>query len=134
MSSRTARIVAIVWTLLVLGLHAIPRSQLRRSPVRALTEVEGPDKLAHFVLFALFGILWMWAARSRRGTILIAGLAYAVALEIMQSVAIAGRTGSVSDFVADAVGLVLGLIAMSAVTSWKSRTAIEPFADVRDRA
>ena len=122
---RPARILAILWTLLMLGLHAIPRTQLRGLPGKELTEVEGPDKLVHVLLFALFGILWMWDSRERRWTILVAGLAYAIALEIMQSIAVAGRSGSVSDFVSDAVGLILALVAMVALATWKARVAIK---------
>jgi VanZ family protein len=126
---RPARILAILWTLLMLGLHAIPRTQLRRLPGKELTEVEGPDKLVHVVLFAVFGLLWMWDSRERRWAIFFAGLAYAIALEFMQSVAVAGRSGSVSDFMSDAVGLILGLIPMVALASWKARVAIRSGSD-----
>ena len=65
------------------------------------------------------------AAPGRRWTILLVGLAYAVALEIMQSVAVSGRSGSMSDVAYDAIGLVIGVVAMAALASWRARASVK---------
>jgi VanZ family protein len=98
-------------------------------PGKSLTEVEGPDKVVHIILFAGFSVLWMIASPGRRWTILLAGLAYSIALEIMQSLAVSGRSGSMSDVTSDAIGLVIGVIAMAAFASWRDRKAVKVAAE-----
>jgi VanZ family protein len=106
---RSARAWAWVWTVTVLLLHAIPRRTLLEMPGGKLTGTEGPDKAVHVILFAVWAALWSLAVPRRPLLILAAGLAYGAGLEVFQQTLIAGRSGSVYDLTADAIGLVIGV-------------------------
>ena len=67
------------------------------------------DKLAHFLLFAAFGGLWLRACPRRLVWIAIAGTALGLAIEILQSSLGWGRMGDGADLLADCVGLFFGL-------------------------
>lgn len=67
------------------------------------------DKLAHFLLFAAFGGLWLRACPRRLVRIAIAGTALGLAIEILQSALGWGRMGDGADLLADCVGLFFGL-------------------------
>ena len=77
----------------------------------------GSDTLAHFLLFfplGAGGALWMAtldAATQRRARLALLGLilAFAAATELAQTL-MEDRTGSISDFVADAAGGGTGLL------------------------
>ena len=76
-----AHLLAIVWTLGILAACTIPGSDLPKINIVSF------DKAAHFVVFAGFGWLWMWALREtprRTWRVLAFGLAYAVLTEIYQ--------------------------------------------------
>ncbi|MDD5541338.1 MAG: VanZ family protein, partial [Candidatus Marinimicrobia bacterium] len=75
------------------------------------------DKLVHLLEYAVFGILLMLAFRSdqidqpmRRANLqtIIVGILYGLSDEIHQFF-IPGRISSIEDFVADALGILLGV-------------------------
>lgn len=67
------------------------------------------DKLAHFLLFAVFGVLWLRTCPRKIWQIALAGTLLGLAIEIAQSVLGWGRMGDAADFLADFVGLGFGL-------------------------
>ncbi len=67
------------------------------------------DKLAHFLLFAAFGALWLRGYPRQMVRIAIAGIVLGLAIEILQSVLGWGRVGDGADFAADCVGLFFAL-------------------------
>lgn len=85
-------------------------------------DVVGIDKLAHFVLFCL----WALAVRRDFGSsfrwplAVMTGLVFSWITEILQ-IAVEGRTFDWTDIVADAVGLVSGLLMGRFVLQWLSR-------------
>ena len=67
------------------------------------------DKLAHFLLFAAFGALWLKACPRRLVRIAIAGTVFGLAIEILQSALGWGRMGDGADLAADCIGLFFAL-------------------------
>lgn len=75
----------------------------------------GVDKLVHAGLFAGLAVTGRWAGLPGRP--LAAGLAaYAAVSEVIQALAPLRRDGSVWDWLADVVGMVLGLLLWAALT------------------
>ncbi len=104
------RALALLWTALVLALHAIPRPQLERVPKAGdLVSTSGPDKIVHVVMFMVLGWLWSRCAPRRPLAVLAAGIAYGFALEVYQGWLVVGRKYSLTDALCDAVGMALGI-------------------------
>jgi hypothetical protein len=89
------------------------------------------DKLAHVVLFAGFVVFWRWAGSPRKGTILT-GLLLGIVTELGQNLEIVGRSATLPDLLADALGVLIGeglwllgarareLLIESAPPSWRA--------------
>ena len=104
-----ARVLAVVWTFVTLGLHSIPRAQLLELPGgETLVSTSGSDKVAHVFLFGVLALLWTLGTGYRPLAVVAGGLAYGAILELYQEWLIPGRSGSLPDLVADAVGLAIG--------------------------
>lgn len=88
-------------TLVILGALMMP------GPAVPDVGFDGIDLLAHLCLFGAWGaaVVWEWAPRW--WVLLVVGLAFAVGTEALQTVAVQ-RTFSLSDIVADLVGITLG--------------------------
>ncbi|MDO9476103.1 MAG: VanZ family protein [Pseudohongiella sp.] len=79
-------------------------------PIRPPSESAFPmDKVVHCMMFAVSGFLVCRAWLPTRGAMLIIAmlLAFAALTEVMQMV-VPGRSGSVMDWLADGVGVLLG--------------------------
>lgn len=103
-----AHLLAIIWTLGILTACTIPGRDLPSLNIPSL------DKVAHFVVFAGFGWLWM---RALRGTpaqktwrVLAAGLAYAALTEIYQGLLPFYRSPDLYDALANALGLLAAVL------------------------
>ncbi|GAB5534133.1 MAG: hypothetical protein Rubg2KO_03820 [Rubricoccaceae bacterium] len=94
-------IPAFVLSLGVLALCSIPGTSLPR--VRLLTA----DKLAHIVMFAALGWMWLRAFPEKVAWIVGGGVAFAVFTEVWQHTLPIGRTGDPADAVADILGLAM---------------------------
>jgi membrane associated rhomboid family serine protease len=68
----------------------------------------GVDKIVHGALFAALALSGRWAGigRPALGVLLVV---YAAVSEVLQEVTALDRTGSVTDWLADVVGVLLGL-------------------------
>jgi hypothetical protein len=78
----------------------------------------GVDKLVHGALFAALALTGRWAGIGR--TVLVAVLVlYAAVSEVLQGMI--GRDAAVGDWVADVVGLLLGLLVWQLVTDRRTR-------------
>ena len=104
-----ARILAILWTLAILAACSLPGNELPKIHF----DLFEPDKIAHFILFFLFGTLWLMATpetqKGRRLIIIGLGVLYAVLTEIYQSVIPMGRTADPMDAVANIIGLLAAI-------------------------
>jgi VanZ family protein len=104
------RALAIIWAVVVFGLHSIPRYQLLQVPGGdMLVRGTGPDKIAHTVLFLILGFLWSRCFPRRALAVVAGGIAYGYALELYQGWLVAGRACSSADALADTFGMVLGV-------------------------
>lgn len=105
------KILAIGWTLVILGLCSIPGRSL---PGVSLFEF---DKVAHFGIFFVFAVFWMWALRmslqKRILAVMASGIAYAVLTEIYQGLLPFERTPDVYDALANSLGLMVGVASYS---------------------
>src|SRR5688500_17980442 len=68
----------------------------------------GVDKIVHGALFAALALSGRWAGIGPRVLAVLLVL-YAVVSEVLQEVTALERTGSVADWLADVVGVLLGL-------------------------
>ena len=103
MSRARAWLPAIAWAALIFALSSRPRLPVDLEP--------GTDKIAHFLAYAVLGVL---LARAREaegfgfGWALALGLAYAASDEWHQSF-VPGRATELGDWIADALGVGAGL-------------------------
>ena len=84
--------------------------------------VVGADKVVHLLMYAVFAFLCLWGYRQqyttrRRGyrkkALLLAaviGIAYGGLTEIIQENFVPGRIGDRFDFLADAIGTIVGIL------------------------
>ena len=70
----------------------------------------GVDKLVHLLLFAALAASGRWAG-ARAGVLAGVLVLYAAVSEVVQVVSALGRSASVADWIADAVGVLVGLLA-----------------------
>ena len=78
----------------------------------------GVDKLVHLLLFAALAASGRWAGA--RADVLAGVLVlYAAVSEVVQGVSALGRSASVADWIADAVGVLVGLLAW-ARAGWRT--------------
>lgn len=117
--------MAILWTAFIVIACSVPAQSL--SPIEPGL---GVDKIAHFVLFAIFGGLWMRVvcpptranARTclrRRGLAFVAmGSLFAGGTEVYQHVLPIQRFGDPYDALADGIGLFAG-VAFYVLYAWR---------------
>ena len=106
----------ILCGIIILILTGLPGSCFPR-----VKPVIGLDKVVHLCMYASFAFLCIWGYRQpykerddhyRRRALLLASLisiAYGGLTELMQEYIVVSRTGSWYDFLADAIGTVLGI-------------------------
>jgi len=96
---------AAVWSLAILFLTSIPNPSLDVPP--------NSDKVAHFAVYAILGLLCARAAKLRRDDIatllaLIAGISLFGAIDEAHQYFIPGRSPAVDDWMADSLGGIAG--------------------------
>ena len=112
--------VIIVWTLILLGLLLAP---ITESQIPTPGGFKHFDKVAHFGLFAITGLVSAFGARflSRFRTRMLFGIAFglflAVCTELAQSL-IPIRNMSLYDLLADVAGLSVGLLLYAFLHRW----------------
>ncbi len=97
-----ARGVFAVVVLLSLAVLFAPADDVPASP-------PGVDKLVHLLLFAALAVSGRWAG-ARLGVLGGVLVLYAGISEVVQGVSALQRSASVADWVADAVGVLAGLL------------------------
>ena len=85
------------------------------------TAPPGVDKVVHAALFAALAGTGRWAALGARG-LALALLVYAAGSELVQGLDLLNRSASLADWLADAVGILLGL-ALGGLLSRRPRPA-----------
>ncbi len=101
--------LAAIWTVVVLILLIVPATMVSSAGV------PHADKVAHFGVFAVLGLLWMAALRrpipQRSLFVFVGGVAFGILTEYLQASHTAGRQGELGDVLADTLGLVAGIFA-----------------------
>lgn len=104
-------IVPILWALLILGLHAIPGSDI---PAQNWMDLFQMDKLLHVIMFAILSSS-VFVALGKSGSIRkykwfvgIMLVLYGIGLEFAQDLWFLEREASMGDIIADALGVLLG--------------------------
>jgi VanZ family protein len=95
---------ACLWAALIFALSA--------QPTLPVSLGDGRDKLAHLTAYAVLGFLLARARGAGRAALwlpILLGLAYAASDEIHQSF-VPGRSADPFDWVADAIGVALGVL------------------------
>ena len=108
----------LAWALLILGLHAVPGSDL---PQESLLDLLHADKVIHLGMFAVLSSS-VFVALGKSGSIRkykwFAGLAlffYGIGLEFAQDLWFVGREASWGDILADGLGVLAGRLAFRGI-------------------
>jgi VanZ family protein len=119
---KRARTLTISWSLLILVLCFIPGQEFPD------VHIPMADKWVHFILFAVFTFLWMCARPSMKfGALLLAfifGSVFGLVVEEIQGLlAFLGRSKSVQDIYADAIGSAIGLFIFY-ILAWRAARTV----------
>jgi len=107
---------AFSWAAFILIICLLPGEEL---PDINFWEIDIEDKLAHLSVFGLLAILLVYGAHRRKlhekpkyyfWLLIISGLFYGAMTEILQGLFVPSRLASFTDFIADAIGTILGTI------------------------
>jgi VanZ family protein len=118
---RNALIVAIAATVMlaVLSLSAVPKLNLSLG-------IKSGDKYLHFIAYFGLSILWYFALRDKinkkafKILVPLGLIFYGIILEGLQSGLTTYRTGDVYDAIANAAGVIVGLILFNKIVKWYS--------------
>jgi VanZ family protein len=123
------RTPALLWTLFILTLMAIPGKML---PQEEKTFIPNLDKLVHATLFGTFVFLWSiyYATRKEKNNqsdsrfvlIMIIACLYGYGTELMQKYIIPNRDYDIYDILADSIGAVLGFLIVRLTVKWFKTT------------
>lgn len=105
------KLVAIIYFLFIAFLHLIPGTSI---PTVSFADLFQLDKLVHLILFAgaylvLLKALQQYFFRNKRFYLVFFCVFYGFLLEYLQSTFGQNRFGDVLDFVADTIGVFVGL-------------------------
>ena len=104
-------IIAIIWAIIIAILHAVPSSS---APDFSFTFFVHLDKLIHIILF-MFGVYFFAIAYEEKQKqfflfpIIISFVLYGGSLEVMQGIIFEDRISDIYDFVADIIGIFIGV-------------------------
>ena len=124
MAQRT--LPAWLWTAFLLVLCLLPRHLTpERSSAAMAGTVPHLDKLVHFGLFAVFGLLWTraLAPSPRRRAVLVIGALLAAGTELAQGLVVVDRDPNLLDALADLAGLAGGVAGYEFFLRWGHGTS-----------
>ncbi len=116
---RNALILAVLATVIigVLSLSAVPKINLELG-------IKSGDKYLHFIAYLGLSTLWYFALKDRIQKRLfnffvpLALIFYGIILEGLQSGITTYRTGDVYDALANAIGVIVGLVLFKRIIKW----------------
>ena len=103
--------IAIIWVIIIAFLHFVPSSSV---PDFSLTFFFHLDKLIHVILF-MFGVYFFAIAYKEKQKnmflcpIIISFILYGGLLEFMQGIIFKNRISDIYDFIADIIGVFIGV-------------------------
>jgi VanZ family protein len=111
-------LLLISWSVLIFIITAIPGNYIPQ-PL-GFINLFSPDKIAHIFIFTPFSYLFLDFLLLRKNAkfkkrkyyifVLLCGIIYAGFTELLQLFVIVGRSGNIYDFLADLIGVFLGII------------------------
>lgn len=118
---------ALIWATVILVLISLPGEDLPDFDIWAI-DIE--DKLGHFGVFGLLAVLMVYGRFLRKGAltrkellfIFLIGTGYGAFTEILQGLAFPTRFASVSDFIADSLGALLGTVFGNLVIKYRRKS------------
>jgi hypothetical protein len=122
-------LLAWSWTLVILVLCWLPRRYFPEGERLPRTIfVPNFDKIVHMGIFVVFAFLWMRVDRAADQTrrVLVAGLALAFISELGQELPIVRRDANVFDWIADSLGVVVGIYAFKLACRYFEKRAPQP--------
>jgi VanZ family protein len=116
MKLHRAHVLAVLWTIFIASSCLLPAAAFRSFSFDTLLEL---DKVIHFVLYAVFILLWALAIRDismkQKITLLLIGVTYGILIEVLQSTMALGRSYDIGDIVSNTVGCIIGVILITFV-------------------
>lgn len=115
------RIIVIIYFLFIAVLHLIPSTSL---PEVSLSDLFQLDKLVHAFLFAgaflvLYKYCLQYYIKFSRFILVIICVFYGFLMEFLQALLAQNRNGDIMDFVADTIGVLLGLYLSTKFRTWR---------------
>jgi len=103
-------VILIVYVGCIVALSLLPPQDLPKIPL-----FYGADKLIHFMMYFIFSLLGCWAVKTEENNkrillILFVTIGWGIFMEIMQLEMHAGRSFSWLDELANATGVLIGII------------------------
>ncbi|MFT7100470.1 MAG: VanZ family protein, partial [Bacteroidia bacterium] len=109
-------VLAVLWTIFIASSCLLPAAAFRSFSFDTLLEL---DKVIHFVLYAVFILLWALAIRDvsmkQKIGLLLIGVTYGILIEVLQSTMALGRSYDIGDIVSNTVGCIVGVILITFV-------------------
>ena len=116
MKLHRAYVLAVLWTIFIASSCLLPAAAFRSFSFDTLLEL---DKVIHFVLYAVFILLWALAIRDvsmkQKIGLLLIGVTYGILIEVLQSTMALGRSYDIGDIVSNTVGCIVGVILITFV-------------------
>ena len=108
---------AVLWAAFIMLLCGLPGSDL---PDINFWDIDIEDKIAHAGVFGILGFLMVYGSIRRKAkpflsrkhilTLMLIASAYGALTEIFQDLFFPSRFGDITDFIADTIGAVLGIL------------------------
>jgi VanZ family protein len=116
MKLHRAYVLAVLWTIFIASSCLLPAAAFRSFSFDTLLEL---DKVIHFVLYAVFILLWALTIRDvsmkQKIGLLLIGVTYGILIEVLQSTMALGRSYDIGDIVSNTVGCIVGVILITFV-------------------
>lgn len=108
---------AVLWAAFIMLLCGLPGSDL---PDINFWDIDIEDKIAHAGVFGVLGFLMVYGSVRRKAkpfisrkhtlNLILVATAYGALTEIFQDLFFPSRFGDITDFIADTIGAVLGIL------------------------
>lgn len=104
-------LIAVLWLVFIAILHAVPGSDIADYSWLDFFQL---DKLIHAIVFLIGVFLWLWSFSKQyfeqySRWVIVGFLCYGILLEFLQGFVFLERSADILDFLADAIGVFLGL-------------------------
>ena len=120
--SRNVFLLAIGWTFVILLLTGLPGDSFPKTS--KWLDVFQVDKLIHLGMFIPFTLFWLLFLELKKvsnkiAIISVIGIMYGILTEVLQHYVFIGRNANVPDVIADAIGIILGVLIFKIIYSWR---------------